>query len=248
MIAKKKDEYATSCPFETAKTHLVDALRSIKKVKDFKLDWIPEVIDLTSQSHELLAQVDPNSDVEKINASYQCMIPLRRALKILHGTQSTSEWIASTSELVAKATAILYPLSMLSERRSQIPGFRGTSLSKPILLHERRTAQRISIDADVGFQSETNFFTGFTEDISSGGLFIATYDIRDIGSDLTINFTLPDGQPICAEGKVRWVRDYNETSPDVSPGMGVQFDNLSIDDQSAIHRFIEERPPLFYAE
>ena len=44
---------------------------------------------------------------------------------------------------------------------------------------------------EVDHQSEHNFFTGFMENISSGGLFVATYGLMEIGQRLEVSFTVP---------------------------------------------------------
>ena len=92
----------------------------------------------------------------------------------------------------------------------------------------------------------TNFFTGFSQDISTGGIFIATFDILAMGARLNVNFTVPGGPVLSVDGVVRWVREYNETTPDVEPGMGVQFEGLNADDQGAINKFMEQNPPIFF--
>jgi uncharacterized protein (TIGR02266 family) len=111
---------------------------------------------------------------------------------------------------------------------------------------DRRTTPRLPINAEVSFQSETNFFTGFSEDISTGGLFIATYDVEDIGEKLSLSFSLPGGCSIKTVGTVRWVREYNELAPETSPGMGIQFETLSPEECAAISTFVDQRSPLFY--
>ena len=112
----------------------------------------------------------------------------------------------------------------------------------------RRSLQRVAIEADIGFQSDNNFFTGFSEDISEGGLFISTYDFKAIGTDIDVNFTLPSGHTVIAKGVVRWVREVNPLTPDMLPGMGVQFIDLGADDKSAIETFLSQRAPMFYDE
>ena len=42
--------------------------------------------------------------------------------------------------------------------------------------------------------------------------------------------------------------EYNETTPDLSPGMGVQFEALSEADIKSIRSFLRKRAPMFYAE
>ena len=79
-------------------------------------------------------------------------------------------------------------------------------------------------------------------------IFIATYNLLAVGSDVTINFTLPDGHLVVAKGKVTWVREHNEATPDVAPGIGVQFETLTETDMKSIHSFLRKRAPMFYAE
>lgn len=114
--------------------------------------------------------------------------------------------------------------------------------------HPGRKAPRVALDADIGFQSDTNFYTGFSEDLSDGGLFIATYNLLPVGAEVTINFTLPDGHLVVAKGHVTWVREFNEATPDVAPGIGVQFETLTETDMKSIRSFLRKRAPMFYAE
>ncbi|MFW6050170.1 MAG: TIGR02266 family protein [Myxococcota bacterium] len=113
---------------------------------------------------------------------------------------------------------------------------------------ERRQHQRVELETEVSFASENNFFTGFTEDISEGGLFLATYQLEPIGTAMEITFHLPDGHIVRARGQVRWVRDPRDESPGAPPGMGIQFEELLPEDRRAIQAFIEARAPLFYEE
>lgn len=115
------------------------------------------------------------------------------------------------------------------------------------IARERRDTGRRRLEVDIGMHTATNFFTGFVHDISAGGLFVATYDIWPVGTALNINFTLPPkGIVLSLDGTVRWLREFNERTPDIEPGMGVQFENLKPDAAAAINRYIAEVAPLFY--
>lgn len=111
---------------------------------------------------------------------------------------------------------------------------------------ERRSGRRVDVDVDVTFESESNFYQGFAEDMSDGGLFIATYELRPIGSKMDVELTLPNGHIIRARAEVRWLRDLREECADVSPGMGLAFVDLFPEDVQAIREFIASRSPLFY--
>jgi len=111
---------------------------------------------------------------------------------------------------------------------------------------QRRGTVRIESELDVSLFSENNFFTGFTEDLSDGGIFIATYEPRAVGDRLLIRLTLPEVErPITAKVEVRWLRVYDPTS-DSPPGFGAQFVEIGKDERAAIERFVKQREPLFH--
>jgi len=95
------------------------------------------------------------------------------------------------------------------------------------------------------FPNNQSRLLGFNNDLSDGGIFVATYDLLPIGSSLSVSFVLPGGHPVTAKGRVSWVR---EPLPDgdAHPGMGVVFDGLAPEDQSAVMEFIAHRSPLFH--
>ena len=114
---------------------------------------------------------------------------------------------------------------------------------------ERRQQPRVSVQVRVTLSSESNFFTGFTDNISEGGLFVATHDLLPIGQILELEFRLPDAdEPICVEAKVRWHRT-RESAYDGTPvGFGAQFINIDESDQTFLEKFVAEREPLFFPE
>jgi uncharacterized protein (TIGR02266 family) len=111
---------------------------------------------------------------------------------------------------------------------------------------ERRQYPRFPVTVEVTHVSDHNFFTGFMEDISEGGLFIASYHLFEMGSCFELEFTLPGQQDPClVQCQVQWIRVYNPSS-DAFPGMGVQFLDLDPKARELIQRFIKQRQPLFY--
>jgi uncharacterized protein (TIGR02266 family) len=110
---------------------------------------------------------------------------------------------------------------------------------------DRRLAQRQTIECDIGLHSDTNFYAGFAGDVSDGGIFVATYNLLPIGTELTVSFVLPDGHQVTVDGIVRWVRDA-EGDQGNPPGMGISFKELYAADRAAIGRFQTRRAPLFY--
>ena len=111
---------------------------------------------------------------------------------------------------------------------------------------ERRYAQRVDLSVGVGFRNDSSFYTGFTQDLSEGGLFVATHMLQPIGSEITLTFALPTGPEISVRGVVRWQRDPHEHNSLTPPGMGVQFQDLSDEDLERIRKFVALREPLFF--
>jgi uncharacterized protein (TIGR02266 family) len=109
----------------------------------------------------------------------------------------------------------------------------------------RRDHSRFSVDLDVTVGSDHNFYAGFAENLSAGGVFIATHKLKPVGSKLECNINLPDGVQMRALGEVRWIRVFNETS-DTPPGMGVRFIDVSPEAMTSINAFLARREPLFF--
>jgi uncharacterized protein (TIGR02266 family) len=111
---------------------------------------------------------------------------------------------------------------------------------------ETRRHPRLQVELEVTLQSESNFYLGLTENLSSAGLFIATHMAAPVGTRIDVTFSLPSrSQPIRATGVVRWLREYSETS-DGSPGLGVEFQPFDPNDMRSVRDFVKERAPLLF--
>jgi uncharacterized protein (TIGR02266 family) len=108
---------------------------------------------------------------------------------------------------------------------------------------ESRLQVRHAVELEMGFASDSNFYVGFTENLSVSGVFVATYAAKPIGSRIGVSLTLPSGETIKTNGVVRWQRAPSEAG---WPGMGVQFDGISPEDEAKIRTFLSLREPLFY--
>jgi uncharacterized protein (TIGR02266 family) len=110
----------------------------------------------------------------------------------------------------------------------------------------RRIYTRFMVDLDVTLASHHNFYAGFAENLSVGGIFVATHKILPVGEVLMLSIRLPGlAKPIDGAGEVRWVREYSERS-NVPPGLGLRFVEVGSDGIEAIQRFLENRDPLFF--
>jgi uncharacterized protein (TIGR02266 family) len=112
---------------------------------------------------------------------------------------------------------------------------------------ERRAEARLEMEVEVGLESDHNFYTGLTQDISSGGLFIATRITHRVGDRIRVRFTLPGRkEPIVAEAEVRWMRDPMHMRTDAPEGIGLRFVELNDDIRGEIGKFLEHRESLYY--
>ncbi|NRD57312.1 TIGR02266 family protein, partial [Corallococcus exiguus] len=113
---------------------------------------------------------------------------------------------------------------------------------------DARKAGRVRMHTTIDTRSDSNFFTGFSMDISEGGIFIATVEAVPRGTPVELDFTLPGGRPLTVNGVVRWARDGNDRTPDLMPGVGVQFTTLPSEVAHAISSFVATRDPMFYPD
>jgi uncharacterized protein (TIGR02266 family) len=111
-----------------------------------------------------------------------------------------------------------------------------------------RELSQVQLRTNISLGSDSNFFTGFSTDIHEGGVFVATVETVPRGTKVELDFTLPGGRPMKARGVVRWLREPNDHTPDLMPGVGVQFQELRPEVASVITDFVRQREPLFYPD
>jgi hypothetical protein len=106
----------------------------------------------------------------------------------------------------------------------------------------------IRVEAELGAHSATNFYKGLSGNdvIDSGGIFIATYQIPEMGQDVLIKVSMPGGYEFEAVGIVRWTRDMPHSGADAPPGFGAQFTQISPEGRQLVYRYVRNREPLFH--
>jgi hypothetical protein len=104
------------------------------------------------------------------------------------------------------------------------------------------------VEAELGAHSTTNFYKGLSGNdvVDSGGIFIATYSIPEIGTPLSVKVSLPGGYEFEALAIVRWTRDSPQSGADGSPGFGAQFTQISPEARQLVYRYVRNREPLFH--
>jgi uncharacterized protein (TIGR02266 family) len=143
-----------------------------------------------------------------------------------------------TSQKRTRRRVSLEPAGPQSRRAAPV-SFKSEDLAPP----SSRRGNRHPLEIEVGIASDSNLYVGFTENLSAGGVFVATYVPKPIGSKVKISLAFPNGDEIHAKGVVRWLRDATD---DGWPGMGVQFENLTASDEAALRKFLSLRDPMFY--
>jgi uncharacterized protein (TIGR02266 family) len=121
-------------------------------------------------------------------------------------------------------------------------------ISAPVAVGPGRSAARFPLQTQVDLSSDSNVFTGFSTNLSEGGLFVATLSVLPVGTPVDLTFTLPGKVKISVRGEVRWIREIDDRTPDVFPGVGVRFLDLTAEASAALHRFVASREPLFYPD
>ena len=129
---------------------------------------------------------------------------------------------------------------------SKLPGTASGRADQVAPPSVRREHQRFSVELEVSLHSEHNLYAGLAQNLSAGGLFIATHQLQAVGSTVDLELRMPESETTYQiRGEVRWVRLFNEHS-DTSPGLGIRFLELPPGAAAAIHRFLGQREPLFF--
>jgi type IV pilus assembly protein PilZ len=107
---------------------------------------------------------------------------------------------------------------------------------------EKRRHARAPLRARVDFElvSDETFLFEYASNLSRGGIFLATHNPLPVGTKLVLRFALPDepSRTIRVAGRVTWVNPYVQGGKNLNPGMGIEFVDLSHEDQEAISRIV----------
>ena len=110
-----------------------------------------------------------------------------------------------------------------------------------------REDRRFPARVEVGYATEHNFYTGFMENLGSGGLFVATNDCSAIDELVELTFTVPGlSRSITAVCQVQWLREAHPDHPEMVAGMGLRFVKLDPEARAAVELFIKHREPIFF--
>ena len=113
----------------------------------------------------------------------------------------------------------------------------------------QRQHSRVPFEVDVTMVSENNFYAGLTDNISEGGVFVATFQAPPIGAEVDLLLRLPESeQSFHCHGVVCWLRSFEASCEGAPPGCGIKWLALAADAQAAIQKFVAQRETILFEE
>jgi uncharacterized protein (TIGR02266 family) len=99
---------------------------------------------------------------------------------------------------------------------------------------DKRKSDREPVTLFVEYEGAEDLLGDYTENLSSGGTFVATNRQLPIGTQITLMLGFPGLlEPISVEGTVRWTRGHDGESADEEAGAGIEFSPGPARDQLA---------------
>ncbi len=243
---------------------LGSVLEALQQDKDVPEDVLSVASNIAQAVGALFEAERASSDVDGRVSVKHAMGSLSQTMALLQEVRSQHAAIDNATRTLAQVMGKLFPLAQVTSMRpprpsSQPAGPAVSSIPSAAVPAEAAAppAQapapesivpggRANLEANIGATTESNFFVGFSGEISDGGVFVATYVSLPVGARVTVLVTLPGGYDQHIPGTVRFVRDPMDMESE--PGIGVKFDRLGAEARELILRFIRKRPPLFYDE
>jgi uncharacterized protein (TIGR02266 family) len=99
---------------------------------------------------------------------------------------------------------------------------------------------KLSILIQYRFDTLDDFLAEYSADISSGGMFIKTDQMRKVGSLVYLQFYLRDGHKLIEGlGKVvRTITKQEAASGDKTPGLGIEFVNFDEESKKLVEQIV----------
>ncbi len=236
---------------------------------------LERAVEATAAASDALYNAEQGSATEEAAMSFihSAVDALQRAVADVSLLRPQHHTLEPASSSLASTLALLYPVikHSLRQRRARLPAgglsdsdaeelraMAGFPRAPSPTGRERRPSRfagnerrrggeshRVFVEVEIGLTTESHIYTGLSLDVSTGGVFVATYDAAPPGTAVSMHFVLPDGFVVNAEGVVRWTRAATSDAP---PGMGVAFVQISVDALNHIAAFCASRPPLYFDE
>jgi uncharacterized protein (TIGR02266 family) len=263
--------YAGAALAAESRKLLGEALEALQKDPKVPKDVLAVVENIAGAVGALFEAEKASSDLDGKASVKFAMGSLSQTMALLQDVKSNHSGLTVATQALAQVMSKLYPLSQVPTiRPSAAPGANigvaktiastvaassamgarpaaakpAPGKPQPAAAKPVHKGPREKLEANVGATTESNFFVGFSGEISEGGVFIATYVTLPLGAAVEVLVTLPGNYQFTVPGDVRFVRDPMDM--DSEPGIGVRFDGLSAEHRELILRFIRKRPPVFF--
>lgn len=108
-----------------------------------------------------------------------------------------------------------------------------SAITYKLLYAEQKTMPRFKVKIAIfyGGADGQKLLTDYAVNMSTGGMFIETWNILPVDTQLTVDFNLPgNAVPISCRARVAWTNPPDEIKkPFLPPGIGLQFIDLSLE-------------------
>ena len=111
---------------------------------------------------------------------------------------------------------------------------------------ESRKVARAPIAVEVTLTSENNFYAGITDNVSAGGIFVATYTPPPMGAEIELTLQLETQKPLSLRGVVCWIRTVDTASEFAPAGCGIRWIDLTAEAEQLITKFVGKRDTILH--
>jgi type IV pilus assembly protein PilZ len=113
-----------------------------------------------------------------------------------------------------------------------------------------RRADRLQHEVLVAYRTVAGFMTDWAVNISKGGLFVNTRSPLEVGSEVKLILSLPDGNPTFdLLGRVSWVNPQSAAGePGAAPGMGIEFLDVDTEKKARLEAFVKKLNESFFGQ
>ena len=258
--------YAGAAQAAESRKLLGSALEALQKDPNIPKDVLAVAENIAGAVGALFEAEKATSDLDGKASVKHAMGSLSQTMALLQDVKISHSGITEATNALAQVMSKLYPLAQVPTIRPSNPAIAKTvaaSMPSSAAAPSAKAAlgsvhpaagkapaksvdrgPREKLEANVGATTESNFFVGFSGEISEGGVFIATYTTLSVGAAVEVLVTLPGNYQFTVPGEVRFVRDPMDM--DSEPGIGVGFESLSHEHRELILRFVRKRPPIFF--
>ncbi len=267
--------YSGAPQAQQAREKLGNALQALQSDPNIPDDVMAVASNIAQSVGALFEAQNASSEIDGKASIKASLGSLSQTLALLQDVRSKHAGIKTATETIAQVMNLLYPLTTAPSRApsaappaqdaaATVKSAPPAAAQKPASVHPKAanrtsnsihppvapkpTGPRTKVEANIGATTESNFYVGFSGEISEGGVFLSTYEVLPTNTSVEVFVTLPGGFDFKTHGWVRFVRDPFDLSSDSEPGIGIQFESLEAASRDLVLRFVRKRPPMFFED